>query len=1240
MEFYTEFFYMVLVLFVATSDVLCEKNTTDERVKRNNNEFHAHPVQSRKANDVKAFSPPSLNKLQPPSPTSQVRPHTRSKPIHVPPYAVKMEPLVQYSQRDPLYHDKEVQFNITSISEKHSKEDTFAESTNNFVDYSPHYGTPNFDHGYPPHHYYKEPEPIIEIIIKESNESLPAPPPVTTLPTPKPSKEPIQVFYVKYKKNPTAQYGKDEVIYEEPIPALTPVSTDIVESHPTEATYPTAPYTNPPPPSTTLRTIIRPDSEIYHGTGLKVTFGKHDEGISSYEHRSIEAQKRDSIDTPETSDFKPSSVDPEPPQTPTKHLLEQRQSQNDFVRFVNSNPEPPQSHSQPRPNSPHNIGLPLQFEDGSYEKPPPPTFNTNANHPQQRNVFPSQIPFRPQHTINFPTQNNEFTPFQHPGNNLQNTKQHSELSQPPFQHNANGKPSPQNPEFTPEVRQTHFQHPINVPQAKVYPRITHTQAILPQTPFSQGSPFAPQFPGQESSFGGNKHGFSASNDVTRLQLQKQNDPNKHNSAIPFSSQIQHHQQIPFRGDFSQFQNQKIQFQQPLLHQTPLHLQQQPQHLQPQPQHTQLQQQHIQPQPQPQHSQSQQQHIQPQSQHTQLQPQLAQPQAQHSSLQQQQQQQQQQQHAQLSQHTHLQPQHIQFQQQHAQLQLQHSPAQSQHPQSHSHQNQSPPSHQPLSLPPSYAQEKPLIDRPKYYDKQKPQTNQKPVLQRKPLDSEKYQTLDYLNQLQTEKPFSQRKPIDSEKFQSQDYLNQLQTEKPLLQRKPIDTEKFQLQDYFNQFQTERTESKPQQSVAQPNYKEVVSANRPRQPQKSTQTQQSTKNKNESPQFQDGQIYQSISQSEEHQILNQIEQYNSNTQQKPTQNQNIQYISSPQETFNFNKPPKQSFEQFTVYTTPKPATKKEKANVTYTVVTKPTVNKKEKNDTKNLPAALAALPAEVPDDLREQLLSSGILSNADIQILDYDKVGDIPIESLPPEALENLYGAGSAPVPSFAFPNTTKSVEMKVVRYNSTDPNIQSSYVQEDSTEVDPVVLNDSSYNRYLPLKVKGSQFPIPDSPLLKNKKITSVVVLAPVDYDYVQQQEQRKGKSVPQVHGVRFISGESLRTLVKSPTTDNFLNWIEKEKETPPHKQSVILLVTNSTNDDPTERTDKEIFMYDIPTGEISKLEGELSSAFVNVAESNAESEDLDNLSENSDGSTPVSKMTSIPVYGTMSEQFKTKSRPSS
>ena len=51
---------------------------------------------------------------------------------------------------------------------------------------------------------------------------------------------------------------------------------------------------------------------------------------------------------------------------------------------------------------------------------------------------------------------------------------------------------------------------------------------------------------------------------------------------------------------------------------------------------------------------------------------------------------------------------------------------------------------------------------------------------------------------------------------------------------------------------------------------------------------------------------------------------------------------------------------------------------------VKEKSKEGDKKKKENIAALPEEVPDDLREQLLSSGILSNADIQILDYDKVG----------------------------------------------------------------------------------------------------------------------------------------------------------------------------------------------------------------------------------------------------------------
>lgn len=52
---------------------------------------------------------------------------------------------------------------------------------------------------------------------------------------------------------------------------------------------------------------------------------------------------------------------------------------------------------------------------------------------------------------------------------------------------------------------------------------------------------------------------------------------------------------------------------------------------------------------------------------------------------------------------------------------------------------------------------------------------------------------------------------------------------------------------------------------------------------------------------------------------------------------------------------------------------STLTSTTTVKPTTKK-----------ITANLPDEVPDDLRQQLLSSGILENADISVLDYDKVG----------------------------------------------------------------------------------------------------------------------------------------------------------------------------------------------------------------------------------------------------------------
>jgi len=257
----------------------------------------------------------------------------------------------------------------------------------------------------------------------------------------------------------------------------------------------------------------------------------------------------------------------------------------------------------------------------------------------------------------------------------------------------------------------------------------------------------------------------------------------------------------------------------------------------------------------------------------------------------------------------------------------------------------------------------------------------------------------------------------------------------------------------------------------------------------------------------------------------------------------------------------------------------------------------------SALAALPDEVPEDLRQQLLSSGILSNADIQVLDYDKVGDIPIENLPPEALENFYGAAgaaSAPVPSIVAANGSEApVEMKVIRYDpatAEGQEVAQKYVRKDATQVDPVVLNDSKYNRYLPLKINGAQFPLPDIPELRGRNVTSVVVLAPVDYDFQQKinyptdddsinypkdsinyptdddsinypkdddsinyptddDSNRSSRAAPtEVRGVQFVAGDTLKELVKEPTSENFKRWLDRENATAADQQSIVLLVT--------------------------------------------------------------------------------------
>ena len=98
-----------------------------------------------------------------------------------------------------------------------------------------------------------------------------------------------------------------------------------------------------------------------------------------------------------------------------------------------------------------------------------------------------------------------------------------------------------------------------------------------------------------------------------------------------------------------------------------------------------------------------------------------------------------------------------------------------------------------------------------------------------------------------------------------------------------------------------------------------------------------------------------------------------------------------------------------------------------------------------------------------------------------------------------------------------------------------------------------------QISGAAFPLPDAPLLRGRNVTSVVVLAPVDYDFLQPTDDnandpgRVGRAV-EVHGVRFVAGDALKKLVRAPSQENYRLWLQQERQKPLAKQSVILLVT--------------------------------------------------------------------------------------
>lgn len=887
-----------------------------------------------------------------------------------------MEPLVQYSQRDPLYDAR--LSHVPALNQNDLTKNEDLATDNNHVAENV-YGPPK--HVIERPIYIKEPEPIIEIIIKESNVTYPPIEVPAVTPAPK-KKEQVQVFYVKYKKNPHGK-GKDSIIYEQPIPAISP---SIQEDEPThyEEYKPVETITSPPPPSTTLRAIIKPDSETYHANkGIHITFGKDHIHEQVHDDLNEESAPEPAVSLPQGREFHDRA-------TSTRH--------ESIVSDVPRIPQAYRPFHQPPSSSPsfpqfgRKIVAPQQLP--TRNAPSPPTFSNRQPPPPDRNVPTSFYSF----------------------------------AKPPY-----NQPPPGPILFRPPVPYQPFD--------QIKPQENPIQFPRPQTHF----PVRQHLPLNEPPPAFNQH-----------LVQNRPPPQAHFN----------HQRLP--------------------------VQNQP---------------HFNPQ------------IRPQEELKQLPPILTQPSIQLS--------QNLQQHQQV-----IQQEQILRQQQQLQEQVRHHELIKQ---------------QQLQLQQQLQQQK-----------GQPQLPQAPFV---PPGGELIESVPKYEQHYNVGENGQLQPQTSKQFQSRPQSQQNQQPEQNRQILPQQTQHQFQQPFIQNHEQLKPKNVQQQSIQiQPSQATVQ-----------IQASQETEKFNSQ-----HQVHQAPQLEQIQQHNQQVEQLQRENQQRIEQYQQQNNVQQYQQNFNQNR------QQSPVYSHNSAASTTYR-NVYQTTTQAPSTStpKQPETTTKDPKELSLQLPDEVPDDLRQHLLSSGILNNAQISVLDYDKVGDIPISALPPDQLANFYSAGgaqqiasgSAPVPAIVKPDSPKDleteasedvevkvrdpgVEMKVVHYDpetEEGQQIQNSYVKDDATQTKPVELDDSSYNRYLPLKVSGAQFPIPNIPELQGKKINSVVVLAPVDYKF--QENSRVARSADaKFEGIKFPKGSPLKQLIDNPSRDNFDRFLESESKSSPDQQAVILLVT--------------------------------------------------------------------------------------
>ena len=1086
-----------------------------------------------------------------------------------------------------------------------------------FSDYEPsNYlggGSAPADHNYP--QYAEAPEPIIEIIIQDNNETLPAPLPLIQG-SGKKKKEQVQVFYVKYHKD-----EKSGLVIHDPIPALSPTSHNQEEEEYEEEPIIVTPIPQLPQKSTTLRTIIRPDSQQYESdSGVHVTFGSpHNDHSKSDRHNNIHDENK--VETI----LRPILQLPQSRSGPVNTVKEKRaqsfgQSESRVVnegRVVNGPPPNFLPNHQPlvqsppfqRPPSEFNpqnnfISLPnqgqlspqLSLPSQEPSKPFHPNNQFQLNNfqqQQQQHNHLQQHNLRPQQPASIPVQHQQ---QQGQFGQQQNILGHQQFNQPPRLPTPQAQQQqpllrpPQRPPVSADFNQN--QRPFNYhahptqPQQIRFPNQPGSPQIPFQRPiqnfiqdfqqgFQQGlqRPQSQQLPQRQ---GPPQQNFNGQN---QLQLPVNRPPPQFN-ARPFPNQPNFPQNqgppsLNFQGQnqgppssppSSNFQGQNqgppsVNFQgqnqgppSPNFpqNQGPPSSNFQGQNQGPPQPNFQGQRPPQSPPPnfRPNQELNAQLNVQPLHQHNQ------QAQQQHQLHQQQQQHHKQQQQQHLNQQQHQQQHQQHFEQfQNNENVFRGGLVQQVAPDLSNAQ------HRPQSQPQQSSQSFPAKGDPGFRQEQG-----NFIQQSFGSEVQVHSSVPKFEHhiIETENPpvFFQPTAVDMEKIQklSQDQ-SRLSGESQ--HRFAVNQQKQQL-GVSNHF----SEVFPQVENHQKHFTQSKSQSHSQSPSQSF---------SQSP-------TQSHSQSQSHsQLSSQSHSQSPSQSHLNSQSHSIQSQSFLELNGRNNFSPEPRGKEATRPSAPVVQAPNKRVETT----TKRVDTTKPSPSTTRKPAVFD-LPDEVPDDLREQLLSSGILENAQISVLDYDKVGDTTLQDLPAEHLANFFSAGggaqigaSNRVISVLKPNgdsvdekiktlkndreVTKILEnakklpskkedvnLKVVRFDAqSQKNFPSQYIQKDSKILPSVNIEQNNYNRYLPLKINGAHFPIPDVEELRGKKISSVVVLAPVNGN---DENARFERDTVEKSQIKFIAGDSLKNLLRKPSTDNFKKWLEKEQKTNPDLQSVVLLVT--------------------------------------------------------------------------------------